>query len=61
MITYNGAKNSLLDNYGIHIGAAADLVLLDAATEHEALISQARKLLVIKRGKVIYGKPENNE
>ncbi|MDR2258996.1 MAG: amidohydrolase family protein [Treponema sp.] len=54
MITYNGAKNSLLHNYGIDPGAAADLVLLDAATEHEALVSQARKLLVIKRGKVVY-------
>jgi cytosine deaminase len=54
MITCNGAKNSLLGNYGIHAGAAADLVLLDAATVQEALISQPRKLLVIKRGRVIY-------
>jgi cytosine deaminase len=61
MITYNGAKNSLLDNYGTHTGAIADLVLLDAATEHEALVSQARKLLVIKHGKVIYGEPKNAE
>jgi cytosine deaminase len=54
MITYNGAKNSLLNNYCLQAGAAADLVLLDAATGQEAIISQARKLLVIKRGKVIY-------
>jgi cytosine deaminase len=54
MITYNGAKNSLLSGYGIGEGAAADLVLLDAATVPEAVLSQAGKLLVIKRGKVIH-------
>jgi cytosine deaminase len=53
MITRNGAKNSLLGKYGTEEGNAADLVLLDAPGVQEALISQARKILVIKNGKII--------
>jgi cytosine deaminase len=54
MISVNGAKNSLLKNYGLKQGNAADMVLLDAVTVQDALLSRARRLLVIKRGRPVY-------
>jgi cytosine deaminase len=56
MITYNGAKNTLLHDYGLSTGAAADMVLLDAPTPGEAIISQAEKVCVIKHGRVIHNR-----
>jgi cytosine deaminase len=54
MISVNGAKNTLLGDCGIHPGAEADMVLLDAPSVQEAIISQAKKILVIKRGTAVY-------
>jgi cytosine deaminase len=56
MISVNGAKNSLLDGYGIREGGAADLVVLDAGSVPEAILSQARVVLTLKRGKPVYSR-----
>lgn len=53
MGTYNGAKLMRLEGYGLEPGCKADMVLLDAPSSVEALLSQAAKRLVIKGGKVI--------
>lgn len=53
MITYNPAKNSALQNYGLYEGADADLVILDAPTPSKALLSQVARLYVLKKGKII--------
>jgi cytosine deaminase len=55
MITSNPAKTfSATDkSYGIAVGNPADLVLLDAETEFDALRRIAPRLIVIKRGQIV--------
>lgn len=53
MGTYNPAKALRLDKYGTETGCKADLVILDAKSPSEAIVSQALKTYVIKNGKVI--------
>ena len=53
MSTYNGAKALRLDNYGLEKGCDADLVVLDAQTPAEAVISQVEKNHVIKAGSLM--------
>ncbi len=53
-ITVNGAKTlHVEDKYGIEVGKQADLVVLDAEDEFEALRLLPPCLYVIKRGKVV--------
>lgn len=49
----NSAKILRLDDYGIQEGCQADIVILDAEDEKEALRLQVEKLYVIRRGKKI--------
>ena len=42
-----------LDGYGLAVGCNADLVVLQAADPIEAIRLRARRLAVIRRGKVI--------
>jgi cytosine deaminase len=42
-----------LKAYGIEKGCQADLVILDASSVADAIITQANKSAVIKKGKVI--------
>jgi len=53
MGTYNAAKGMGLVNYGLEVGNTADLVLLDAPSPKDAIISQANKSYVMKKGKVV--------
>jgi cytosine/adenosine deaminase-related metal-dependent hydrolase len=53
MATYNGARAMGLDNYGLGKGRTADLVLLDAKNATEAIGFQARRLLVLKHGRIV--------
>lgn len=53
MGTYNPAHILGLQDYGTNIGCKADLVLLEASSPSEALISQATKAYVIKNGKLV--------
>ncbi|HTR14228.1 MAG TPA: amidohydrolase family protein, partial [Roseiarcus sp.] len=46
-----------LDGYGLHVGAHADMVLLQAADPIEAVRLRATRLYVIRRGKVIAHTP----
>jgi len=49
----NAARILRLTDYGIEAGKRADVVILDAADEAEALRLQATRLCVIKSGKVV--------
>jgi cytosine deaminase len=49
----NSAKILRLDDYGIDVGKRADIVVLDAAEENEALRIQATRLYVIRKGKIM--------
>lgn len=53
MGTFNPAKNALRENYGADVGCVADLVVLDAATPGDAIVSQAKKRYVLKGGVVV--------
>ncbi|MEP1768841.1 MAG: amidohydrolase family protein [Sulfitobacter sp.] len=53
MVTVNNAKTMGLENYGLHVGAQASMVVLDASTPIEALRLRAARLSVISKGRVI--------
>ena len=52
-VTVNPAKVMGLDDYGLHVGAAANLLVLDAPDWHQALQFQAEKCFVILRGRLV--------
>ncbi len=53
MGTVNPAKTLLLNDYGLAVGKRADLVIIEAASIADALISQANRRYVIKNGKIV--------
>jgi len=52
-VTTEAANILQLDNYGLHVGANADLVILQAASPFEAIRLRPARLYVIRRGKII--------
>jgi len=52
-VTTNAAKVMQLDNYGLKVGANADIVICEAASSVEALQLRPERLYVIRRGNVI--------
>jgi cytosine deaminase len=52
-VTVTAAKILQLENYGLHIGANADLVILQAATPFDAIRLRPARLYVIRRGQII--------
>lgn len=57
MVTVNNAKTMGLTDYGLHVGAKASLVVLDADNPIEALRLRATRLCVIANGLVISQTP----
>ncbi len=57
-VTENGAKVLGLEGYGLKPGCNADMVILQAANELEALRLRPARLWVIRRGKVVSRTPE---
>ncbi|MEO3997995.1 amidohydrolase family protein [Mesorhizobium sp. CAU 1732] len=53
MVTVESAAIMGLDHYGLEIGKAASLVVLDAANPVEALRLRAERLCVVAKGKVV--------
>ena len=52
-VTTNAAKVMSLEGYGLDVGCNGDLVVLQAADPIEAIRLKARRLYVVRRGKVI--------
>ena len=52
-VTTNAARVMGLDDYGLEVGRNGDLVVLQAADAIEAIRLKARRLFVVRRGKVI--------
>jgi cytosine deaminase len=52
LVTTTPAQVLKLDNYGLHVGAPANLVVLDAPDWHQAVQFQADRLFVILKGKL---------
>lgn len=57
MVTVNNAKTMGLTDYGLHIGAKASVVVLDASNPIEALRLRAARLCVVANGRVISQSP----
>jgi cytosine deaminase len=53
MPRYNAAKLWRLDNYGLQVGAVANLMILDARSPVEALRRQPDRRYVIRQGKIL--------
>jgi cytosine deaminase len=53
MVTADAARLLRLPDYGIAPGARADLVVLDADTERDALREQAARRWVLRGGRVV--------
>lgn len=54
MITINSAKTMHIeDEYGIEVGKPADIVILDASTEFDAIRLMSECLYVIRRGNIV--------
>ncbi|MGB7242523.1 MAG: amidohydrolase family protein [Sulfitobacter sp.] len=60
MVTVNNAKTLGLTDYGLHVGAKASLVVLDAGNPVEALRLRASRLYVIANGQVISRAPRSD-
>jgi cytosine deaminase len=56
-VTTNAAKIIGLEGYGVEVGRNGDLVVLQAADPIEAIRLKARRLFVVRRGKVIAETP----
>ncbi len=54
-MTGNAARMMRLENYGLHVGGHADLVLFDADSVPQAVLLQAPKLAIIKAGVQVAG------
>ncbi len=57
-VTEAAARVMGLEDYGLHVGAHADFVLLQAADPSEAVRLRAERLAVVRRGRVIARTPE---
>ena len=53
MITHDAAAIMELDNYGLAVGNWADLIILDAMSERDAIRLAPDRRYVIKRGKLV--------
>jgi len=54
MGTSSAAKATrIIQNYGIRVDGRADLMILDAESPREAIVEQAKRLYVIKNGKIV--------
>ncbi|WP_135500918.1 amidohydrolase family protein [Roseovarius aestuariivivens] len=60
MVTTENANILNLEDYGLHVGAQASLVVLDAGNPVEALRLRPDRLCVIAKGKVISRKMRND-
>ena len=60
MVTAQNARIMNLEGYGLNVGDAASLVVLDAGTPVEALRLRPDRLAVIAKGKVIATRPRND-
>lgn len=53
MITCNSARTMCLDGYGLTVGNPANMIVLDAESEFDAIRLQSECLYVIRRGRIV--------
>lgn len=52
-VTHQGARTCWFDDYGLHVGARADLVLVDAVNAAQAIVTRAPRRWVVANGRVV--------
>lgn len=52
-VTHQGARACWFDDYGLHAGARADLVLVDAANAAQAIVTRAPRRWVVANGHIV--------
>lgn len=52
-VTHQGARTCWFDDYGLHMGARADLVLVDAVNAAQAIVTRAPRRWVVANGRVV--------
>jgi cytosine deaminase len=57
MVTDDAAKLMRLDDYGVRVGAPADLVLLDAPTPAASVAELAQPVWGMKSGRLTFSRP----
>jgi cytosine/creatinine deaminase len=60
MVTTQNARIMNLPDYGLHVGAQASLVVLDAGGPVEALRLRPDRLAVVSKGKVVAQRQRND-
>jgi len=53
MPRYSAARNIGLQNYGVHVGADANLILLNATSAVDALRRKPERLYVVRQGEIL--------
>jgi cytosine deaminase len=53
MVTNNGARALRVPDFGVAVGAVADLVVLDARDAREAFATRSPRRWVIRKGRLI--------
>ena len=53
MITCNSAKTMCIKDYGLKVGNPANMIVLDAESEFDAIRLQSECLYVIRRGRIV--------
>jgi cytosine deaminase len=61
MPRYNAARNIGLQNYGVHEGAEANLILLKANSAVDALRRQPERIVVIRHGEILVHNQMNTD
>lgn len=52
-VTHQGARTCWFDDYGLHVGARADLVLVDAVNAAQAIVARAPRRWVVANGRIV--------
>jgi cytosine/adenosine deaminase-related metal-dependent hydrolase len=59
--TFGGAKALRINDYGVEVGCAADLVLVDAETLADAVVTRPQRTWVMKRGQFLTDETHSEE
>ena len=54
LVTVNGAKTMMIDDYGIDVGKSATFIVIDAKSEFEAVCERAGVLASVRKGRYLF-------
>ena len=54
LITYNGAKTMMIDDYGLEVGKSANFIVLNESDEFEAIRKRVGVLASVRNGEYLF-------